>query len=192
MSNRDIELLQQFLKVSRGEAAGDLLLKGGFVVDVFTGEVRKGNVVIEGGKIAGVDPGYHRAKKVIDVTGCYITPGFIDGHIHIESSLLSVAEFARLCLLHGTTAVVADPHEIANVLGEYGVNYILRASEELPFDVFIAVPSCVPSTPLETTGGEIDVQAVIRLLKHKRVTGLAEVMNYPGVIFGDLDVLKKN
>jgi adenine deaminase len=191
MSNRDIKLLQQFLKVSRGEVPGDLLLKGGFVVDVFTGEVRRGNVVIEGGKIAGVDPGYHRAKRVIDVTGCYITPAFIDAHIHIESSLLSVAEFARLCLLHGTTAVVADPHEIANVLGEYGVNYILRASEELPFDVFIAVPSCVPSTPLETTGGEIDVQTVIRLLKHKRVIGLAEVMNYPGVIFGDLDVLKK-
>lgn len=191
MTNKELKTLQEFLKVSRGEVQGDLLLKGGYVVDVFTGEVRRTNVVIVGNRIAGVGSEYNRAKQVVDVSGFYIAPGFIDAHIHIESSLLSVAEFARLCLLHGTTSVVADPHEIANVLGERGVNYILKASEGLPFDVFIAVPSCVPATSLETNGGKIDVPAVERLLKHKRVIGLAEVMNYPGVIFGDKDVLQK-
>ncbi|NPV13559.1 adenine deaminase [candidate division WOR-3 bacterium] len=191
MTNKELKTLQEFLKVSRGEVQGDLLLKGGYVVDVFTGEVRRTNVVIKGNRIAGVGSEYNRAKQVVDVSGFYIAPGFIDAHIHIESSLLSVAEFARLCLLHGTTAVVADPHEIANVLGERGVNYILKASEGLPLDVFIAVPSCVPATSLETNGGKIDVPVVERLLKHKRVIGLAEVMNYPGVIFGDKDVLQK-
>lgn len=191
MTNKELKTLQEFLKVSRGEVPGDLLLKGGYVVDVFTGEVRRTNVVIKGDRIAGVGSEYNKAKQVVDVSGFYVVPGFIDAHIHIESSLLSVAEFARLCLLHGTTAVVADPHEIANVLGERGVNYILKASEGLPFDVFIAVPSCVPATSLETNGGKIDARVVERLLKHERVIGLAEVMNYPGVIFGDKDVLQK-
>ena len=191
MNLREIKEWQELLKVSRGELSGDLLLKGGFVVDVFTGEVQASNVVIKGDRITGVAPGYKRAKEVVDVSGCYIVPSFIDAHIHIESSLLSVAEFSRLCLIHGTTAVVADPHEIANVLGEKGIDYILQASAGLPLDVFIVVPSCVPATNLETTGGKIDRRAVVRLLKLNRVIGLAEVMNYPAVIFGDSEVLAK-
>lgn len=191
MNLSEIKRLQGLLEVSRGEMPGDLLLKGGFVVDVFTGEVCKSNVVIKGECIAGVAPEYKKARDVVNVSGCYIVPGFIDAHIHIESSLLSMAEFARLCLIHGTSAVVADPHEIANVLGEKGVDYILKASEGLPLDVFIVVPSCVPATNLETTGGKIDRRVVARLIKHNQVIGLAEVMNYPGVIFGDNEVLAK-
>ncbi|MGQ9678917.1 MAG: adenine deaminase [bacterium] len=191
MNLSEIKTLQEFLRVSRGETPGDLLLKNGFVIDVFTGEVKKSNVVIKGGMIAGVESGYDKAKEVIDVSGSYIAPGFIDAHIHIESTLLSVAEFSRLCLIHGTTTVVADPHEIANVLGEKGVEYILKASESVPLDVFIVVPSCVPATNLETNGGVIDRQTVVRLLKYNRVIGLAEVMNYPAAVFGDGDVLGK-
>lgn len=181
----------EFIKVSRGDAPGDMLLRGGSVVDVFTGEVRRANVVIKDGRIAGVGEDYCAAKTVVDVSGRFIAPGFIDGHIHIESSLLSVAEFARLCLQHGTTAVVVDPHEIANVLGEKGVDFIRRSSLGLPVDVFILVPSCVPATDMETSGGRLDAKEVRRLLKIKGVLGLAEVMNYPGVIFADPKVLEK-
>lgn len=183
--------LEGFLRVSRGEAAADTLLSGGWVVDVFTGEVRRANVAIKDGRIAGVDAGYRRARQTLDITGRYVVPGFIDGHIHIESSLLAPPEFARLCVLHGTTTVIADPHEIANVLGPRGVDYILLSTAGLPLDVFIMVPSCVPSSGLETAGGRIDARTVERFLSHPRVLGLAEVMNYPAVMMGDPAVLAK-
>ncbi len=186
-----IKKLQEFLRVSRGEAPGDLLLRGGQVVNVFTGELCRANVVVKDGRIAGVGDWYEQAKQVIDVSGQAIAPGFIDAHIHIESSLLSVAEFARLCLVRGTTTVIADPHEIANVLGKKGVDYILSASADLPLDVLVLVPSCVPATALETAGGKLDNRAVRQLLRQERVIGLAEVMNYPGVILGDREVLEK-
>ncbi|MEO0020399.1 MAG: adenine deaminase [candidate division WOR-3 bacterium] len=182
---------QEFLKVARGEAEADLVLRGGEVVEVFTGEVRRADVAIKQGRIAGVGEGYNRAKAFIDISGLFVAPGFIDGHIHIESSLLSLSEFARLCLVHGTTAVVCDPHEIANVLGIKGVEYILKASEGMPFDVFVMAPSCVPATKMESSGAKIAAQEIERLFKHRRVIGLAEVMNYPGVCFGDEEVLRK-
>ncbi|MEO0067512.1 MAG: adenine deaminase [candidate division WOR-3 bacterium] len=182
---------QEFLKVARGEAEADLVLRGGEVVEVFTGEVRRADVAIKQGRIAGVGEGYNRAKTFIDISGLFVAPGFIDGHIHIESSLLSLSEFARLCLVHGTTAVVCDPHEIANVLGIKGVEYILKASEGMPFDIFVMAPSCVPATKMESSGAKIAAQEIERLFKHRRVIGLAEVMNYPGVCFGDEEVLRK-
>lgn len=179
------------LAAARGDEPADLLLRGGQVINVFTGEIRRADVAIKHGLVAGVGAGYERALQTIDVSGQYLAPGFIDGHIHIESSMLPVHEFARLCLVRGTTAVVADPHEIANVLGIEGVEYMLRASEGLPLDVFLMAPSCVPATGMETSGATIGAREVAALLKHERVLGLAEVMNYPGVVFGDREVLKK-
>ncbi|MEO0021063.1 MAG: adenine deaminase [candidate division WOR-3 bacterium] len=179
------------LAVARGEAPADLLLRGGQVVDVFTGEVRRADVVIKNGMIAGVGEGYERADSVMDIQGCYVAPGFIEGHIHIESSLLSVSEFVRLCLINGTTTVIADPHELANVLGVGGVEYVIRASRNLPADVYIMVPSCVPATRMETSGAKLGGREIERLLKMPEVLGLAELMNYPGVIWGDPDVRAK-
>ncbi len=182
--------LQALIAVARGDEPADLILRGGQVVDVFTGEIRRADVAVKNGLIAGVGLGYDKGK-VLDVAGSYVAPGFIDGHIHIESSLLPPAEFCRLCLCHGTTAVVADPHEIANVLGVRGVEYLLRATEGMPMDVFITVPSCVPATAMETSGATFTWQDISRLLARERVVGLAEMMNYPGVIFGDRQVIAK-
>ncbi len=183
--------MQSLAAVARGDEPADLRIQNGQVVDVFTGEVRRADVVVKDGVIAGVGTGFGKARKVLDISGQYLAPGFIDGHIHIESSLLPVHEFARLVLAHGTTAVVADPHEIANVLGTKGVKYMLRASERLPLDVFLMVPSCVPATDVETSGARLGVSDVVSLLKLERVLGLAEMMNFPGVVFGDEAVLGK-
>jgi adenine deaminase len=181
----------RLLAVARGEEPADLLLRGGHVVNVFTGEVGRADVAVCGSLVAGVDSGYTRAAQVVDVSGMYVAPGFIDGHIHIESSLLAVHEFARLVLGHGTTAVVCDPHEIANVLGTGGVRYLLKASAELPLDVFLLAPSCVPATEMETSGARIGAADVKVLLKLDRIIGLAEMMNYPGAVFGDKEVMAK-
>ncbi len=182
--------LRLLVAVARGDEPADLVLAGGSVIDVFTGEVRRADVAVKDGLVAGVGVGYEKGP-VIDLKGMYVAPGFIDAHIHIESSMLPVHEFCRLCLARGTTAVVADPHEIANVLGVSGVKYLLRATARLPMDVFLTVPSCVPSTGLETSGARLTGQDISRLLALDRVVGLAEVMNYPGVIFGDEQMLAK-
>lgn len=186
----EVKRLQTLVAVARGDEPADLILRGGQVVDVFTGEIRHADVALKDGLIAGVGFGYDKGQ-VHDVGGMYIAPGFIDGHIHIESSMLPASEFCRLCLCHGTTAVVADPHEIANVLGTKGVEYLLKATAGMPLDVFLTVPSCVPSTGMETSGAVLEVQDIARLLKLERVVGLAEMMNYPGVVFGDRQVLAK-
>jgi adenine deaminase len=186
----EVRRLQALVAVARGDEPADIVLRNGSVVDVFTGETRHADVAVKDGLIAGVGR-YDRAGKVIDVSGQYVAPGFIDGHIHIESSLLPVHEFCRLCLERGTTAVIADPHEIANVLGAAGVRYMLRASQGLPLDVFLGVPSCVPATDVETAGAKLTAADIARLLKLDRVVGLGEMMNFPGVVFGDDDVLAK-
>ena len=183
--------LRNLIAVARGEDPADLLLRGGQVVDVFTGEVRTADVAVKDGLVAGVGYGYRAARETIDVSGRFVAPGFIDGHIHIESSLLPVREFAALALIHGTTAVVADPHEIANVLGVAGVRYMLKATAGVGLDVFLMVPSCVPATAMESAGATLGPADVTRLLREERVLGLAEMMNYPGVAFGDRDVLAK-
>ncbi len=183
--------LPALLAVARGDEPADLILANGQVVNVFTGQVSRANVAVKDGRIAGVGPEYHKAREVFDLAGQYVLPGFIDGHIHIESSLLSVREFARLALIHGTTTVVADPHEIANVLGVAGVKYMLKASEGMPLEVLLMAPSCVPSTNMETSGASLTAKDTAALLKLPRVIGLAEMMNYPGVAFGDKEVLAK-
>ena len=168
------------------------LLYGGTVINVFTDETEKANVLIEDGKIIGV--GQYtpdEADVVEDVTGKYICPGFIDGHIHIESTMLTPTELAKLCLPHGTTAIVADPHEIANVCGVKGIEYMLEASQGIPMNVYFMLPSCVPATPFDESGAELYAEDIKPLYTTPRVVGLAEMMNYPGVIFGDESVWAK-
>ena len=168
------------------------LLKNGTVVNVFTGELEKANVLIGDEKIIGVgDYTDCDADVVADVSGKYICPGFIDGHIHIESTMLMPEEFARACIPHGTTSVVADPHEIANVCGAAGVNYMLEASEDIPMTVYVMLPSCVPATRFDECGGALDAQSLRPLYAHPRVLGLGEMMNYPGVLAEDEAVLRK-
>lgn len=178
-------------EVARGLRPAELMLRGGRVVNLFTGEMMEADLLITGGIIAAMGAGYPAAEEVIDLRGGYIIPGLIDAHIHLESTLLLPEHFAAAVLPRGTTAVIADPHEIANVLGEAGVNFMLEAAAALPLDLFFMAPSCVPATEMETSGGEITPEQVARLLDHPRVLGLAEMMNFPGVIRGDRAVAAK-
>ncbi|MBR3692330.1 MAG: adenine deaminase [Clostridia bacterium] len=168
------------------------LLSGGCVVNVFTGELLRQDVLMEDGRIVGLgDYAGEAADAVEDVTGCVLCPGFIDGHIHIESTMLTPAELARMCLVHGTTAIVADPHEMANVCGVPGIRYMLEASEGLPMQVYIVLPSCVPATPFDESGANLSAEDLAPLYAHPRVIGLAEMMNFPGVLSRDPEVMKK-
>ena len=168
------------------------LLAGGTVVNVFTGELERANVLLDGPIIAGVgDYTADEAGAVVDVTGKVICPGFIDGHMHIESTMLLPAELARVSVPHGTTAIVADPHEITNVCGVSGVSFMLDASEGIPLTVYIMLPSCVPATPFDEAGAELGAKQLRPMYVHPRVLGLAEMMNYPGVLAGDPDVMQK-
>lgn len=168
------------------------LLKNGKVVNVFTGALDRANVLMEDDLIIGVgDYTDADADIVRDVDGGYICPGFIDGHIHIESTMLLPRELARICLPHGTTAIVADPHEIANVCGTRGIQFMLEVSEGLPLSVYITLPSCVPATAFDESGARLEAEELESFYGHRRVLGLAEVMNYPGVIAGDPLLMKK-
>lgn len=191
MKNNSIDILKRNIELAKGTKKAKLLLKNGKLVNVYSGEVYQTNILIDSDTIIGVGFDYHNADRVIDLNGQYILPGLIDGHIHIESSLLNLHEFARLLLLAGTTTIIADPHEIANVLGAKGIDYMLKASKNLPLDVFLTIPSCVPSTNMETSGGSITPKEIKKYLNEKRILGLAEVMNFPGVIAGVPEVLEK-
>ena len=158
-------------------------------MDVILGEIRQGDLAVAGGYIVGF--GARRAEEIIDLEGKYLVPGLIDAHVHIESSQLSPAEFARAVLPHGTTCVIADPHEIANVLGLRGIRYMLRATESLPLRVFFMAPSCVPSSPLENAGAMLSAEEIKEVLSWDRVLGLGEVMNFPGVLSRDPEVWAK-
>lgn len=186
-----MEQIQKNIDIALGKTPGEILLKNAKIVNVYSGEVYQANVVINDGLIVGVGPEYTSAQKVYDLTGYYLLPGLIEGHIHIESSLLNLREFARLLLLTGTTTVIADPHEITNVLGTTGIDYMLKASEKLPIDIFFAIPSCVPSTDMETAGGNIAPKEIKKYINEPRIIGLAEVMNFPGVIHAVPEVLEK-
>ncbi len=178
-------------EVARGVRPASLMLRGGRLLDLFTREIIEADLLIKSGTVAAIGSDYPAGEQVIDLDGGYIIPGLIDAHIHLESTLLLPAQFAAVVLPHGTTAVIADPHEIANVLGIAGVDFMLEAAEKLPLDLFFMAPSCVPSTEMETAGGEITPEQVERLLDHPRVLGLAEMMNFPGVIHGDSAVAAK-
>lgn len=182
--------LQQIIRCARGEEPADLLLKNGQVVNVFSGEVVAADVAICGELIVGLGEGYE-ARQTVDVGGKIVCPGFIDGHIHIESTMLVPDQFARAVVPRGTTAVVCDPHEIANVSGLDGVRYMLDTSAGLPLAVFFMASSCVPATHLETAGAALSAEDLATLLDNPRVLGLAEMMNFPGVLFQVPEVLAK-
>lgn len=169
-----------------------LILKNGFVINVFTGEIETQDVLIEDGIISGVgNYSCYNADEICDVSGKYICPGFIDGHIHIESTMLLPAELAEICTAHGTTSIVADPHEIANVCGSDGIHFMLEASENIPMTVYIMLPSCVPATPFDEAGAVLNAETLSAFYSHPRVLGLGELMNYPGVLAKDENVMRK-
>lgn len=177
------------VRVALGSEPADLLIQNARVLDVFSGSFFDGDVAVADGIITGfaaVD-----AAEKVDVRGAWIIPGLIDAHVHIESSQLSPVEFARAVLPHGTTAVIADPHEIANVFGVAGIEYMLESARDLPLRVFMMAPSCVPATHLETSGAEIAAPAIARILALPGVIGLGEVMNFPGVVNADTGMMDK-
>ncbi|MGE5851008.1 MAG: adenine deaminase [Candidatus Methylomirabilota bacterium] len=192
MDRRDsaaVRRLRRLIAVARGERPADLVLRGGRVANVFTGELLREDVAIVDDRIAGL--GRYRSRMVLDVAGGVIAPGLIDAHFHLESTMLTPAAFARAVAPRGTTAVVVDPHEIGNVAGVTGVRRLLAATRGLPLTFHCQAPSCVPASRMETTGGRIGSAGVRRLLDRQQVLGLAEMMDYPGVLAGDADVLRK-
>ena len=176
--------------MAKGESPADLLLVNAKVVNVFTGEIEPGNVAIYGDRIAGVG-NYHQAKQVLDLEGRYLAPGLINGHTHLESSMLDVGQYARAVVPHGTLAIVTDLHEIANVCGWEGIRYVLNYARRLPLELFLMVPSCVPATHLESSGANLGAEDIKRILKRRGCIGLGEMMNFPGVLAGDDGVLRK-
>jgi adenine deaminase len=181
--------LAERIRAARGEAESDLLLRGGRVVNVFTHEILETPVALLGGRIAGL--GELPAGEVVDLDGEYVCPGLIDAHVHIEISMLPPHRFADAVLPHGVTSVVCDPHEIANVLGIQGVRYMLDVSEGLDLSVLVMGPSCVPTSSMETSGATLGTEDLLALRRHPRVLGLAEMMNFPGVLAGEEEVLGK-
>lgn len=182
-------LLEELVQVARGEVEVDLLLKNAQLVNVLSGQIHPADVAIHQDRIVGF--GEYRARQVVDLEGRHLCPGFIDGHMHLESSMLRVAEFARVVVPRGTTTIICDPHEIANVLGLDGIRYILESSKRTPFSVYIMLPSCVPSTDMETAGSRLTAEDLSAMFNSEWVLGLGEVMNYPGVIFRDPEVMNK-
>jgi len=174
--------VQQKLSVARGERPAELLFQNARVVNVFSGEIHEANVAVEDGRIVGF--GDYQARKVINLRGAYLAPSLIDGHFHVESSMLTAPEFARAVVPHGTGTVVIDPHEYANVLGLDGIRYVLESTKNLPVDFFIMLPSCVPATHLETAGARITADDLKLMIGDDRVAGVAELMNFPGVFLG--------
>ncbi|RKQ84904.1 adenine deaminase [Solirubrobacter pauli] len=179
--------MERLIAVARGDAEPDTVITGARVFSAFTREWLDGDVALHGGKIAGI--GRYDGGARIDAAGRYLVPGFIDAHVHLESAKLVPTEFARAVVPRGTTAVVCDPHEIANVAGVEGVDWLLGATEDLPLDVFVMAPSCVPASPFESPCGPFGPDEMRRVLEHPRALGVAELMNFPGVIAGDPDVL---
>ena len=185
-----INFTAELIQVARGLKPADLIISNACIVNVFNGEIEKGSVAIYGGQIAGIGD-YHLANEVIDIEGQYLLPGLINGHTHVESSMLDIGQYASAVIPHGTLGVVTDLHEIANVSGIKGIDYFLRKSCPLPFEFFVMAPSCVPATHLETAGAAIDGEALRHLLRRKEVIGLGEMMNYPGVLSGETNVTDK-
>jgi adenine deaminase len=182
------EQAQQLLAVARGDGPAPLVLKNARVLNVFTGELLDQDIAICGDRIAGL--GSYSGKEEIDLSGRTVVPGFIDGHMHLESSMVTPFEFARAVVPRGTTTIVTDPHEIANVLGAAGIRYLLDSSEGLPLDMWVMRSSCVPATHLENAGAALTA-ADLAQLQHPRLLGLAEMMNFPGLVGGDPECLHK-
>lgn len=189
-TDRQLAAKQRIIAVAAGREKADLVLKNAKYLNVFSNEFLCGDIAVANGLIAGV--GKYDGKTEIDVSGKLVLPGFIDAHIHLESSMVTPAEFAKAVVAHGTTTVITDPHEITNVMGIDGVEYMIQASQNLPIDVHFMMPSCVPATEIDESGAELDRKDIdLYLDNNKKVLGLAEMMNYVGVINGDKNVLSK-
>ena len=188
-TDRQLAAKQRLIAVAAGREKADLVLKNAKYLNVFSNEFLCGDIAVANGLIAGV--GKYDGKTEIDVSEKLVLPGFIDAHIHLESSMVTPAEFAKAVVAHGTTTVITDPHEITNVMGIDGVEYMIQASQNLPIDVHFMMPSCVPATEIDESGAELDCKDIDLYLDNKKVLGLAEMMNYVGVINGDKNVLSK-
>lgn len=188
-TDRQLAAKQRIIAVAAGREKADLVLKNAKYLNVFSNEFLCGDIAVANGLIVGV--GKYDGKTEIDVSGKLVLPGFIDAHIHLESSMVTPAEFAKAVVAHGTTTVITDPHEITNVMGIDGVEYMIQASQNLPIDVHFMMPSCVPATEIDESGAELDCKDIDLYLDNKKVLGLAEMMNYVGVINGDKNVLSK-
>ena len=187
--NRKLTKKLRVIAVAAGREKADLVLKNATYVNVFSNELCHGDIAVAEGLIVGM--GEYSGNTEVDMGGKIVLPGFVDAHIHLESSLVSPTEFAKAVLPHGTTTVITDPHEIANVMGTDGIEYMLQATEDLPVDVRFMLPSCVPATPLDESGANLDYRAIDSFYDHPRVQGLAEMMNYVGVVNGDGQVVEK-
>lgn len=182
--------MTNLINAARGLEKADLVIKNANVVNVLSEEIHKADIAIKDGVIAGVGEGYE-GEKEIDVNGAYVTPSFIDGHVHLESSMMLPKEFAKVVLPAGTTTVIIDPHEISNVLGLHGISFMHEAVKDLPIDVYTMLPSCVPATPFETSGFDLNSYDLSLLIDKPWVLGLAEMMNFPGVLNQDKNVMAK-
>ncbi len=187
---RKVERKQRLIRVALGQEKADLVLKNADYINVFTGEICHGDIAVANGLVVGMD-GVYQGDMEVDVSGKIVAPGFIDAHIHLESSLVSPASFARAVVPHGTTTVITDPHEIANVCGTVGIDYMMDATENLPVDVHFMLPSCVPATPQEESGAKLTWRDITPYFEHGKVLGLAEMMNYPGILMGDRETIEK-
>ena len=184
-----MDSLEKKIKAARGEIKADLVIKNGKYLNVFTNKFIKADIAVTDGKIVGI--GEYEGESVIEADGKFIVPSFINGHVHLESSLVSPYEYAKAAVMHGTTAIIADPHEIANVCGQAGIEYILESTKGLPLDVNVMLPSCVPATYIDENGVDFDSKITEKYLNDNRIKGLAEMMNYPGLISCDKEVLSK-
>ena len=183
------EQLRDLIAKASGIKNSQLVLKNVNIINVFTGEIVEGDVAIDNGKIVGI--GEYTGDNEIDLRGKYLSPGFIDSHVHIESSMSSPSQFARMVVPRGVTTIIADPHEIANVKGIDGIRYIIEDSKNVPLDVRIMLPSCVPATSFENAGAVLEAEDLKELLDEESVIGLGEMMNYPGVISREDKILDK-
>lgn len=189
MSLEKSDELKELIAAARGAEKSDLVLKNGRFLNIFTGQLEEGDVAIRNGYIAGI--GSYEGRDEMDLKGKIICPGLIDGHIHLESSMLSPSEFAKAVLPHGTTALITDPHEIANVAGAEGLSYMLESTRELPIEIFFMLPSCVPATPLDEAGAELNAASLNSFYANQRVLGLAELMNSYGTVCCDTEIISK-
>ena len=187
--NRKLIKKLHIIDVAAGREKADLVLKNATYVNVFSGELDKCDIAVAEGLIVGL--GSYEGREEVDMTGKIVCPGFIDAHIHLESSLVSPVEFARAVIPHGTTTVITDPHEITNVMGTDGIDYMLAATEGLPVDVRFMIPSCVPASPMDESGANLDYRDIDSFFTHPRVQGLAEMMNFPGIISADSATVAK-
>ncbi|WP_158734682.1 adenine deaminase [Alteribacillus sp. YIM 98480] len=185
----DKSVLKKRIAVASQRIPADIVIKNGRIIDVFNLEVIEGDIATADGYIAGI--GQFEGKKVIDANNRYVCPSFIDGHVHIESSMVTPAEFAKAVLPHGVTTIITDPHEIANVAGKDGIQFMLDDSENLPMDIQVMLPSCVPATPFENNGAQLNAADLTAFFDHKQVLGLAEVMDYPSVLNSDNAMIDK-